>query len=261
MATRKGGTGPRSGRTGATGRKAGKGASIDARTAELEASLNADDTELLADLESVESDSLSDAALTNAAVPLLERVEKKKNDPSAMAERLTQRHLELGKRFLDDDKTTRLDGRLRERVSRFIGRDPGDVRVHTGNRAETAADALGARAFALGNTDIYFGRGQYAPDTAEGLGVLVHELTHVVDNSVGAAFDVGSSQANYNRAEVRPEQNQRSAENAHRSGDADAGKKAAEAPKIDLMKLEEAIVRLVERESRFMADRTGVNGG
>lgn len=260
MATRKGGNGSKAGGA-ALGRGKTRSTRLDARTAELEASLSADETELLNDLESADSDGLNDEQLADAAVPLLERVEKKKDDPSAMAERLTQRHLELGKRFLEDDRTTRLDSRLRERVSRFIGRDPGDVRVHTGSRAETAADALGARAFALGDSDIYFARGQFAPDTAEGLGVLVHELTHVVDNSVGVAFDVGASQAAKSRAEAPAERNQQRAEDAAKNGDGE-GRKAGEAPaKVDLNKLEDALVRIMERESRFMSDRTGMSGG
>ena len=54
-----------------------------------------------------------------------------------------------------------------------------DVRVHTGSRAVTAAEALNARAFTLGN-DIFFGRGQYAPNTDVGRRLLAHELVHVV---------------------------------------------------------------------------------
>ncbi len=42
-----------------------------------------------------------------------------------------------------------------------------------------AARALGARAFTIGR-DIFFGAGQYAPETPAGLRLLVHELVHVV---------------------------------------------------------------------------------
>ena len=57
--------------------------------------------------------------------------------------------------------------------------DFSQVRVHTGPAAEEAASALNARAFTLGH-DIAFGPGRYAPGTEEGLRLMAHELTHVV---------------------------------------------------------------------------------
>lgn len=53
------------------------------------------------------------------------------------------------------------------------------VRIHTGPRAAQAAQAINARAFALG-PDIVFGAGQYRPHTPAGRRLLVHELAHVV---------------------------------------------------------------------------------
>jgi hypothetical protein len=54
-----------------------------------------------------------------------------------------------------------------------------NVRVHTGARAEEAAESISAKAFTLGN-DIAFGSGQYSPATHEGRNLLAHELTHTV---------------------------------------------------------------------------------
>jgi hypothetical protein len=48
-----------------------------------------------------------------------------------------------------------------------FGTDFSDVRVHTGARAEEAAQSIGARAFTVGN-DIGFGSGQYSPTPATG---------------------------------------------------------------------------------------------
>ena len=232
---------------------------LESRASELDSASQREEEALLAELEA-ESRSTGasggEDAMARAAIPAIERVERRKDDPNALAERLTQRHLALGKRFLEDERAAPLDQRLRERVSRFIGRDPGGIRVHTGDRAAAAADALGARAFALGDSDIYFGQGQFNPNSAEGLGVLVHELTHVVDNSVGAAFDVGSSQAHYSSAEGRAHQNQESAEVAARQGDS-GGAQQGQAPKIDMAKLEAAVIALIERDSKFMGERQG----
>jgi Domain of unknown function (DUF4157) len=53
------------------------------------------------------------------------------------------------------------------------------VRVHTDSSAARLADMLGAKAFTAGR-DIVFGEHQFQPDTAEGRGLLAHELTHAV---------------------------------------------------------------------------------
>lgn len=60
-----------------------------------------------------------------------------------------------------------------------LGADFSAVRVHTNNEAIQMSQELGAHAFTTGN-DIYFNEGQYQPDTKAGLGLLSHELTHVV---------------------------------------------------------------------------------
>jgi len=53
------------------------------------------------------------------------------------------------------------------------------VRVHTGPRAAGAARDLQAKAFTTGN-DIYFGAGQFRPDTQTGRRLLAHEVTHTI---------------------------------------------------------------------------------
>lgn len=60
-----------------------------------------------------------------------------------------------------------------------FGRDLGGVRVHHDARAAHSADAVDARAYAVGN-DLVFARGEYAPGTARGRSILAHELAHVV---------------------------------------------------------------------------------
>lgn len=78
----------------------------------------------------------------------------------------------------------RLTGPTLEYVEGFFGRSFGDVRIHTEPEAGQAADVLGAHAFATGN-DIYFGRHEFRPDTPQGMALLVHELTHVVQQGDG----------------------------------------------------------------------------
>jgi hypothetical protein len=65
--------------------------------------------------------------------------------------------------------------------SRF-GTGFGAVRVHHDARADTLARSIGARAFTLGR-NVFFKRGEYAPESARGRHLLAHELTHVVQQT------------------------------------------------------------------------------
>jgi hypothetical protein len=77
------------------------------------------------------------------------------------------------------------------------------VRVHAHDDAADLAQSLNARAFTVGR-DLFFGQGQYAPDTASGKRLLAHELTHVIQqdgpmpttqqtaNSVSPTIGVGA---------------------------------------------------------------------
>jgi hypothetical protein len=78
-----------------------------------------------------------------------------------------------------------LPDETRERFARSLGADLGGVRVHTDGTAGSAAAAIGARAFAIGD-DIYFGHGQYDPTSSDGKLLLAHEVVHTVQQSTGA---------------------------------------------------------------------------
>ncbi len=66
-----------------------------------------------------------------------------------------------------------------------LGADFKDVRVHTHETAQELSSRLHAKAFTLGNT-IAFGKGEFAPNTAEGKELLAHELVHVVQQRGGS---------------------------------------------------------------------------
>jgi len=99
----------------------------------------------------------------------------------AMGAGVAGRYAQMGARWLSDPVPTRLDSNLIERLSRhgFRAERLADVRIHRGLKAQEAADALGARAFAIGEEDIYFGRGEFDPSSRSGRAVLAHELAHV----------------------------------------------------------------------------------
>lgn len=77
-----------------------------------------------------------------------------------------------------------LDPDVRSDMEASLGADFSDVRVHTGGSAAESANAVGARAYTVGN-EIVFNDGAYAPDSHDGRKTLAHELTHVVQQRSG----------------------------------------------------------------------------
>lgn len=68
---------------------------------------------------------------------------------------------------------------VRNEMEGRFGAPLADVRVHTDDAAAASAAGMGARAYTAGS-DIVFGAAHFAPESAEGRGLLAHELTHVV---------------------------------------------------------------------------------
>ena len=62
--------------------------------------------------------------------------------------------------------------------------DFSGVKTHTGSQASEMSKRINARAFTYGN-DIYFDEGQYNLDSAQGMHLLAHELTHTIQQSFG----------------------------------------------------------------------------
>jgi len=60
-----------------------------------------------------------------------------------------------------------------------IGADFSGVRIHDNPDSHAMNRQINANAFTRGN-DIYFGEGQYHPETADGQRTIAHELTHTV---------------------------------------------------------------------------------
>ena len=85
---------------------------------------------------------------------------------------------------------------LRGSFESSLGTDLGGVRVHTGGAAAAAANALDARAYAVGQ-DVFMGAGQYNPDSSDGAFLLAHEVAHTVQQrgaSTGPQFKLEVSQ-------------------------------------------------------------------
>ena len=81
--------------------------------------------------------------------------------------------------------------------------DFSKVRVHTDNEAARMNQELGARVFTH-HEDIYFGIGQYSPQSNQGRRLLVHELTHVVQQESGRAGSAGDTVIQRDDGATRP---------------------------------------------------------
>lgn len=78
---------------------------------------------------------------------------------------------------------------LRSDMEQRFGHDFSQVRVHADAQADRSAREVGAQAYTVGR-DVAFASGQYTPGTAAGRHLIAHELTHMVQQSAGAAASV-----------------------------------------------------------------------
>ncbi|MBC8063895.1 MAG: DUF4157 domain-containing protein, partial [Chlorobia bacterium] len=79
------------------------------------------------------------------------------------------------------------DTKTRSQLAGPLGADIGGAKIHTGPVAASAAQGLQASAFTIGR-DMFFGPGQYDPATPQGMALIAHEATHVLQQS-GAKGD------------------------------------------------------------------------
>ncbi len=93
--------------------------------------------------------------------------------------------------FIKNSRGAALPSAVVQKMSGLLGHDFSHVRVHTDSQAAKASEALGARAFALG-ADVFFGAGEFAPESRDGDRLLAHELTHVVQSDEGRLQASGS---------------------------------------------------------------------
>ncbi|MEM7344710.1 MAG: DUF4157 domain-containing protein [Chloroflexota bacterium] len=84
-----------------------------------------------------------------------------------------------------------VDERTQNEVGGALGYDFSEVTIHDNKESHELSRDLEARAFTTG-TDVFFGEGEYNPDSNEGQELLAHELTHVVQQQSGQV-DLGGS--------------------------------------------------------------------
>ncbi len=113
---------------------------------------------------------------------LAERIEE-----PGLQDAILKRYSDYGRTLLGDALPSHVDPRVAKGIERLLG-DVSDVRVHSGPVATEAARAMDARAFAVGDRDIFVDRAQLDPSSREGGALLAHEIAHTRDASTGFAL-------------------------------------------------------------------------
>jgi hypothetical protein len=94
-----------------------------------------------------------------------------------------------------DGKGSPLPDSTRNYFEPRFGANFSQVRVHIGTQSAETAKALNAKAFTTGN-NIFFGQGQFTPNSNEGQKLIGHELTHVVQQTGSDRVRAGESSGN-----------------------------------------------------------------
>jgi len=120
-----------------------------------------------------------------APYPIVQRVGSVGVETGFEAPPVVDEVLSAPGRPLDDATRTNMEARL--------GHDFAGVRIHTDDPAARSARAVDARAYTVGG-DVVFGAGEYRPQTTEGMALLAHELTHVVQQGAADGGPASSAQ-------------------------------------------------------------------
>ena len=182
-----------------------------------------------------------------------------------IGEELRQRYLAQGRELLSDSLPSHLDPRIARRLEPLLG-DVSGVRVHTGRAATAAARAMDARAFAVGDQDIFIDEAEYHPGTEKGDTLLAHEVAHTVDASTG--FGLSSSRHGgeeeafarevemaFAQEDAVPEVEQEVTEPTRASGTQTEVSEGE--PKVDVQALEDRIMSLMKEQEERERDRHG----
>lgn len=95
-----------------------------------------------------------------------------------------------------------IDAPVQARIQRAFRTDLSGVRVHADAAAGDLSRDLNARAFTVGR-DVFFGKGEYRPNTDGGLNLLAHELAHV-EQASGIARRARPARRTVIRRKFRP---------------------------------------------------------
>jgi hypothetical protein len=180
--------------------------------------------------------------------------------------KILERYQSIGRTLLADSLPSRVDPKIARTLRPILG-DVSEVRVHTGALATQAAQAMQARAFAIGDKDIFVDKLEFDPTTAEGGQLLAHELAHTRDASTGFALSSRHGSSTSAREQFAHEVEFRFAREWHDEGDVAAapgeatGAVTAEGkpkdPEIDKERLAQKIMQILSKQESSHNERNG----
>ncbi len=185
-----------------------------------------------------------------------------------LQDRILERYLGHGKRLLSDSLPSSLDPRIAQRLTPLLG-DVSNVRVHRGAMATAAARAMDARAFAIGDQDIFVDEREYDPNSPGGAALLAHEVAHTRDAATGFALSARSGGATSDRERFAQEVEREFAREAREEPAPEVERMTAPAPaaagpaqpagepKVDKDELTELIWKTMRQQERRFRERHG----
>jgi hypothetical protein len=185
-----------------------------------------------------------------------------------LQDRILERYQAMGRTLLADTLPGRVDPTIARALRPILG-DVSDVRVHTGKVASDAAAAMEARAFAIGDKDIFIDRQQFDPNTQEGASLLAHEIAHTRDAATGFALskrhgsDSSSREAFAHEVEfkfARELEEKKDGSIVAEMEDASAGLApdgSRKEPEVDKNVLAEKVLQILEKQTQRHGERHG----
>jgi len=184
-----------------------------------------------------------------------------------LQDKILERYQSMGRTLLSDTLPSRVDPTIARALRPILG-DVSDVRVHTGKVASEAAEAMQARAFAIGDKDIFVDRQEFDPGSGKGAQLLAHEIAHTRDAATGFALSArnGSSTSareqfahevefKFAREYVDDGQNPLAADDDTSAGVGVDG--IRKEPEVDKQLLAEKIVQILEKQTQQHNNRQG----
>jgi len=193
----------------------------------------------------------------------------KKIEQPGLQDGILERYESFGKALLADALPSRVDPSLARALRPILGADVSDVRVHTGKVATEAARAMDARAFALGDKDIFVDQAEFNPSSTEGRALLAHEIAHTTDAATGFALSSRSGNSTSAREAFAHDVENKFAREDIEKDDDDAVRHEMEPtsnrgpdgmpkePKVDKVLLAQKIIEVLEKQEMGYGTRHG----
>lgn len=183
-----------------------------------------------------------------------------RREEPGLQDEIFERYLGHGRDLLADAAPDDLDPRIIGKLEPILG-DVRGVRVHSGPMATAAARSMEARAFAIGDEDVFIDRAELDMSSDTGVALIAHEVAHTKDPGVafarrGRQPDTGPAEEFADIAAAAVMKGSRDSS----AGGGGGGGSSDEAPELgpdDKRRLAEMVNALLERQAESAAERHG----